>query len=245
MHVKSAPLEIVEADGLGDGEFKAYASTFTTKDSYGDVMHRNAFDADNERWNSRSDAVQPLLWNHDTKDPKNNIGEIITRSSDDHGWLVHGKFDLDTSTGAHVHRLVKGRRVTMLSFAYDEQDSQPIKADPKFGDHLLVKQVLTHEVSVTPYGANRDTTFLGVKAACDALVGDTTGLDADTRAMLHDALVKAASALQSSDSTATRKAQPSGTPGHGDSRTVDELARKYELAGLSFAGELDLSAFIN
>lgn len=240
MKMKSAPLNIVEE--LGDGEFLAYAATFHTRDSYGDVMHKNSFDEDIAAWETRDD-VMPVLWNHDTSDPKNNVGEVKARKADDTGYLVHAKFDLDTHTGAHVHRLVKGRRVTQLSFAYDELAAHPVKGDPRFGDYKSVDRVAVHEVSITPYGANRSTHFLGVKsammdvpalkAALDALAANDADLDDDTRTMLKAAVAQAHAAFTNND--AMGKASPSGTPGHGDSRTADELLLKFEVAGLPAA----------
>lgn len=239
MKEKSAPLNIVEE--LGDGEFLAYAATFTAKDSYGDVMHKNSFDEDIAAWEKRDD-VMPVLWNHDTSDPKNNVGEVKARKADETGYLVHAKFDLDTHTGAHVHRLVKGRRVTQLSFAYDELAAHPVKGDPRFGDYKSVDRVAVHEVSITPYGANRSTHFLGVKsvqtpeavkAAFDYARANWDNLTESDRAIIKSAYTDFTAAITNTD--AMGKASPSDTPGHGDSRTVDALVLKFELAGLPAA----------
>jgi HK97 family phage prohead protease len=232
VNVKSAPLTFIKSDELGEGEFLAYAATFTAKDSYGDVMHKNSFDEDIAAWEKRDD-VMPVLWNHDTRDPKNNIGEVKARRADDHGYLVHAKFDLDTHTGAHVHRLVKGKRVTQLSFAYDELDAHPVKGDPQFGNYNSVDRVAVHEVSITPYGANRTTEVLAVKAALDTMGIEDPAVRQQVGAQLlkmANELLGVKTAEGTTDEDATRKAAP--PEGHADSQAVDELVRKFDLAGL-------------
>ncbi|MDV7136028.1 HK97 family phage prohead protease [Williamsia muralis] len=150
-------------DGLGEGEFDAYASTWDVKDSYGDVMTRGSFGKSIETWRKSGNAI-PLLWAHDSKNPHAYIGEVLSMTEDERGLKVRGRIDLDSETGAQVHRLVKGRRVTMLSFGYDELRVRPVKADPRFGDHKALDEVHVHEISLVPIGANRETAVLAVKS---------------------------------------------------------------------------------
>ena len=104
-------------DGLGDREFKAYASTWTrTPDSYGDVVRKGAF-ADTIRYWEASGNVVPILYGHDASDPHKNIAATKSLVEDDHGLLVHGVFD-ETPMAEQVYQLVRGRRLSQLSFAF-------------------------------------------------------------------------------------------------------------------------------
>lgn len=150
-------------DGLVEGEFVAYASTWDVKDSYGDVMTRGSFSKSIETWRKSGNAI-PLLWAHDSKNPHAYIGEVLTMTEDDRGLRVRGRIDLDSDTGAQVHRLVKGRRVTMLSFGYDEIRTRPVKGDPRLGSYKALDEVHVHEISLVPIGANRETAVLAVKS---------------------------------------------------------------------------------
>ncbi|MFV8177015.1 HK97 family phage prohead protease [Mycobacteroides chelonae] len=48
---------------------------------------------------------------------------------DEHGWSVKGLFDLESPKGPHVYRLVKGRRLNQLSFAYDTIDQAGVELE--------------------------------------------------------------------------------------------------------------------
>jgi len=145
------------ADGLAEGEFTAYASVFGNVDSYGDVVEPGAFTKTLEDWGSRGYPI-PLLWGHDTSNPDHNVGEVQKAEQDDHGLLIKGAIDLEGPKGPQVYRLVKGRRVNNMSFAYDIVD-----ATEKDGLQYL-KELALHEVSIVPLGANAETEILAVKA---------------------------------------------------------------------------------
>ena len=156
-------------DGLEDGQFTAYASVFGNVDSYGDVVVKGAFADDLKAWES-SGAPIPLLWGHDMADMFNNIGHVIEASEDDRGLLVKAQIDTSTANGAQAYRLIKGRRVTDLSFAYDVQDAAPGELD---GQKVLeLHKLKLYEVSVVPIGANRETEFLAVKRAAEHLAAE-------------------------------------------------------------------------
>jgi HK97 family phage prohead protease len=145
-------------DGLAEGEFLAYASVFGNVDSYGDVVEPGAFTKTLEDWESRGYPI-PLLWGHDTSDPDHNVGEVRNAAQDDHGLLVKGAIDLEGPKGPQVYRLVKGRRVNNMSFAYDIVDAA------EEDGHQSLKELALHEVSIVPLGANAETEILTVKAA--------------------------------------------------------------------------------
>ncbi|WP_410781003.1 HK97 family phage prohead protease [Leifsonia sp. SIMBA_070] len=62
----------------------------------------------------------------------------------------------DTPTAEQVYALMKGPRLTQLSFAYDTVDSAPIKP-PDGTKAKELRAVKLYEVSLVPVGANQDT----------------------------------------------------------------------------------------
>ena len=147
-------------DGLAEGVFTGYASVFGNVDSYGDIVQPGAFKDTLANWQAKGDPI-PLLWGHDMYDPFSNLGHIDpnTALEDSTGLLVHGQLDLSNPKAEQVYKMLKGRRVTDMSFAYHVLEEAK-KAD---GNHLLKLDLL--EVSVVPIGANPETDILAVKAA--------------------------------------------------------------------------------
>lgn len=148
--------------GLEEGQFLGYASVFDNVDLYGDVVRKGAFTRTLKEWAARAEsAVIPLLYGHDTKDPNNNIGHIVEAAEDDHGLLVKGQIDLEGGNGPQVYRLVKGRRLSEMSFAYDVEDGGFQKeGDLEFYE---LRDLDLFECSLVPIGANRETELLAVK----------------------------------------------------------------------------------
>ena len=72
---------------------------------------------------------------------------------DDHGLLVHGVFD-ETPMAEQVYQLVKGRRLSQLSFAFDILDQAPVKL-PDGGEANELRRVKLYEVSLVPVGRIR------------------------------------------------------------------------------------------
>ena len=172
MKIKTASVKIKAAgpaDGLLDGQFTAYASVFGNEDSFGDTVVKGAFTDTLAEWAASGDSI-PCLWGHDMQDPFSNIGSVVTAVEDDHGLLVTGQLDLEAPKAAQVYRLLKGRRVTQMSFAYDVIDGGPVTTDGNTTFELRTLKL--YEVSVVPLGANQETEVLAVKAAVDALAAD-------------------------------------------------------------------------
>lgn len=169
MGVKTVKVAIKAAgkdDGLEDGEFIGYASVFDNVDLHGDVVRKGAFARTLGEWKTLAEetgAVIPLLYGHDTHDPNNNVGFLKSAEEDEHGLKVHGKVDLEGGNGPQVYRLIKGRRLRQMSFAYEVRDSRPSEVDGKQFNELL--DLKLHEVSLVPMGANPRTELLGVKEA--------------------------------------------------------------------------------
>lgn len=175
-------------DDLPDGYFAAYASVFGNVDRGGDVVAKGAFAKSLTAWEKSGDPI-PLLFGHNMSDPDFNIGHIVKASEDDHGLLVEGQLDLESPKAQQVYRLLKGRRLRELSFAYDIEDASMAKSDD-LGDFYELRQLKLHEVSLVPMGMNPDTSVLGVKAAVAAIETD----------------IKAGRAISAKNETELRKA---------------------------------------
>jgi HK97 family phage prohead protease len=170
--IKTVPVAIKAAgteDGLEEGEFIGYASVFDNIDLGGDMVRKGAFTDTLKEWQdlfAKNGSVIPLLYGHDTYDPNNNIGHLKTAEEDDRGLKVHGKIDLEGGNGPQVYRLIKGRRLGQMSFAYTVRGSRPGKEDGENGkDYNELLNLKLHEVSLVPLGMNPQTEVLGVKQA--------------------------------------------------------------------------------
>ncbi|QDQ99319.1 HK97 family phage prohead protease [Tomitella fengzijianii] len=161
-HIKAGP-----DDGLTDGTFTAYASVFGNVDSYGDVVMPGAFADTLTEWKASGNPI-PLLFGHNMSDPDYNIGAITDAVEDDHGLKITAALDLDAPKAAQVYRLLKGKRINQMSFAYDVLDAAEGTRQNTDGDPVSVfelRKLHLHEVSVVPIGANDQTEVLAVKTA--------------------------------------------------------------------------------
>lgn len=179
MDLKSVTLTGIKAAGdqgvdLEPGEFTAYVSTWTrTPDSYGDIVAKGAFAESIAEWESK-DTVMPILFGHDLVDPFSNLGYAKSLVEDDHGLLVHAVLDLDNPKAVQVWKMLKGRRINQMSFAYDTLESGDVEVPKGDGDGDKVvarelRKLRIHEASVVPFGANSDTEILAVKALKETL----------------------------------------------------------------------------
>lgn len=162
MKTKILPLP-VKADESDAGVFIAYASTFTREpDAYGDVVAKGAFVDSLKQWEDSGNSI-PILWGHDFSDPYKNIGYVTKAYEDEHGLKIFGQLDLDNPLAKQVYRLIKTRRVTQMSFAFDVLNAGLIEEDGKEKNEL--RELKLYEVSIVPVGANQDTEILEVKQA--------------------------------------------------------------------------------
>lgn len=206
MRVKDMTVH-VKADGEddGDGEFTAYASVFDNIDSYGDVIRKGAFADTLTAWKDSGNTM-PLLYGHNFADPFSNIGAITSAEEDDHGLKISAKIDLDNPTGAQVYRLLKERRLSQMSFAFDVKEGGFAEADGK--DVYELRELTLYECSVVPIGANQETEILAVKAMAHYL--DTVGKDAADQ-------IRQALAPPGDTKNDTNPETPEGTPPPGSS----------------------------
>jgi hypothetical protein len=165
MLTKDAPARVKaagESDGLGAGAFTALVSVFGNEDSVGDVVMPGAFADDLARWKQSGDPI-PVIWSHDWGDPFSHIGSVIEAKETPAGLLVTGQLDLANPKAEQVFRLLKGRRVTQFSFAYDILDGGWGERDG--GEVYELRKLRVHEVGPCLVGANQETELLAAKAA--------------------------------------------------------------------------------
>jgi uncharacterized protein len=197
-------------DGLKEGEFIVYPSTFTREpDAYGDVVAKGAFIDDIKAWKD-SGNVLPGLYGHRMDDPDFFVAGTIDEGEDDHGWWVHGEFDMESPKGQQVYRLVKGRRLNQLSFAYDVLDEGQVELEDGTKANEL-RKLKRYEFSFVPVGANQDTSVVAVKALTDAIKAGRV-LSAKNETALREARDSIDSVLSSlGDDEGGKSAHPSGT----------------------------------
>ncbi|WAC65176.1 HK97 family phage prohead protease [Agrococcus sp. SL85] len=200
MQIKQTPVSFKAGpdDGLAEGEFLVYPSTFTrTPDAYGDVIAKGAFLDTIEQWKTSGNTL-PGLFGHRMDDPDFYVAGAIDMGEDDHGWWVKGAFDLDSPKGPQVYRLVKGKRLTQLSFAFDTLEDGTVTLDN--GDQAReLRKVHVHEFSFVPIGANQDTSVVAIKALVEQVVAEAEvkagrAISAKNESTLREAVDKIAAA---------------------------------------------------
>lgn len=242
IELKTAPLLELKAgpdDDLEEGQFLAYASTFIrTPDSYGDVVKKGAFKATISEWKASGNTL-PVLFGHNMQDPDYNLGGVIEAREDERGLLVKGQLDLENPKAVQVYRLLKGRRLSQLSFAFDirEDGIVTLENDVKVRE---LRDLKLYEVSLVPIGANQDTEVLAVKAVADGLKAGRV-LSAKNIASLksaRDSLVEVILAAEPSEDTP--KASPAvvassvqeDVPAKSSSRSAQAVALATTLLSL-------------
>jgi HK97 family phage prohead protease len=163
------PSVSITIDDAKRGEFTALVSIIGNVDLQGDVVVSGAFTKSLERLRQSGNPV-PVVWSHDWTDPFAHVGFAWPSNireakagefprAPQGGLLVRGRFDVDKPFAKQVYDLVRERRVTEWSFAYDVV-KQRKRSDG--ANELLVLDLL--EVGPTLKGANEMTTTIDVKA---------------------------------------------------------------------------------
>lgn len=192
--LKTCPLVEVKSDG-DQGRFQALASTYDI-DSVGDKVRPGAFAKTLADWGSKGNSI-PLLWSHRMDDPDYNLGHVLDAKEQQGGLWVDVQLDLTHQKAVQTYKLLKGRRINNLSFAYDEEDSSRVTG-PDGKSYNELRQLKLYEVSLTPIGANQHTQVLGVKDAAAFL----QSLTADTLSKAD--VVELAKALESTGTLLTQ-----------------------------------------
>lgn len=198
MLMKSCPARVKATgpdDGLEEGQFRALVSVFGNKDSYGDVIMPGAFAETLAEWAASGDPI-PVYYSHRMDDPDFNIGHVLEAEETDEGLEVLAQLDIDDpvpgSKAPQVHRLLKGRRITQFSFAYDVLEGGWAKRqdDGKDDEYYELRKLKLYEVGPTPIGANQETELLAVKSAVVGLAREVKAgrvISAKNEAALREA----------------------------------------------------------
>jgi len=207
------------ADGLAEGQFVAIVSVFGNEDSVGDVVRPGAFTETLAEWGSKGDPI-PVIWSHAWGDPFAHVGVVVKAVETLQGLEVTGQIDdLDTNpTSAQVYRLLKGRRVTQFSFAYDVKEGAWVEDEShRYGGYYELRRLKLHEVGPCLVGANQETELLAAKAhslARGAKAGrvlSQANYDSLTRA--HEAIGEVlAAATPEKSKTEEKTVEQSGQP---------------------------------
>ncbi len=142
--------------------FEGYAAVFDNIDSGGDKIVPGAF-ADTLANDYPDDGADiPVYWNHKTNDPFMNLGMTTRATEDEHGLKVEGTIDTSTTTGKQVAKLLREKRVTQMSFAYDVDEGAWIdgvkNADGTYSPgYYELRKLRLFEVSICPIGMNTET----------------------------------------------------------------------------------------
>lgn len=228
MKHKAMPARVKQAgpdDGLAEGQFTAVVSVFGNVDEVGDMVMPGAFTKSLAKWRSSGDPI-PVWWSHGWDNPAYNVGWVVDAKEVLGGPLpgleVTGQLAIEEPTAMQVYRLLKGRRVTQFSFAYDEVDSVPTR--DKEGNFVnQLRELDLHEVGPTAVGANRDTALLGVKQGDGG--GNGGGGTTISQATI-DKISQAEDALDSvlSDLGVSDPDQPASSKQDGDGHTISQAS---------------------
>lgn len=178
MDFKAAVLGAGDGE-LEDGEIIALVSVFNNVDSYGDVVIPGAFSKSLAEWETSGDPI-PFIWSHDWADPFSHVGVIRAAEETDAGLRVRAYISPDERAqnpkAAQVYRLLKNRRVTQFSFAFDVKDGGWGERNDR--EVFELRELKIHEVGPCLLGVNQETELIAAKAARLATNSAAHGRDA-------------------------------------------------------------------
>lgn len=168
MRIKSCPVQIKAAgaqDGTDEGVFEAIVAAYNV-DSVGDKIIPGAFADSLDEWKASGDPI-PVLWSHMSQDPDYHIGWVLDAEERAEGLWVKAQMDPEdladkASKASKVYKLLKGRRVTQFSFAYDILEGAWV--DKQDESYYELRKLKLFEVGPTLIGANQTTELLDIKS---------------------------------------------------------------------------------
>jgi HK97 family phage prohead protease len=247
MQTKSRPahIEATIEDGADEGVFEAIVSVFGNVDSYGDMVMPGAFSDSLAEWGEKGDPI-PVLWSHNSYDPASHIGYVEKAEERDEGLWIRGRLDIHAdpaeSKARQVWRLLKGRRVTQFSFAYDILDAAEVRDEGRKVYEL--RKLKLYEVGPTLVGVNQDTELLDTKALRRVLDDVKAGRvlskkNEDLLRNAHAAIGDVLATLESDDDGKATASVPAKTEEPAKAN-VEEPTRSP--ATIRLATELELAA---
>ena len=161
----TAPARVKAAgDNAEAGTFVAIVSVFGNVDTYGDVVASGAFTETLAEWAASGDPI-PVVWSHEWNDPDSHIGVVLDAIETDEGLQITGQLDLDEPKSSKVFRLLKERRVTQFSFAYEVREGAWAERDGR--EVYELRRLGLIEVGPTLVGVNSATRLLDAKSESD------------------------------------------------------------------------------
>jgi HK97 family phage prohead protease len=143
---------------LDRGRVTALVAVFGNVDLQGDRTMPGCFELSLLKWAASGNRI-PVIWSHSWQEPFEHIGYVVKAQETERGLEVEYQLDVDTNpTAAQVYRLLRDRRITEHSWAYDVLRER--KADDGANELLEVDLI---EVGPCLKGANPLTEVLGVK----------------------------------------------------------------------------------
>ncbi len=232
-----------EEDGVGDGVFEAIVSVFGNVDSYGDRVMKGAFTDTLAEWEKSGNPI-PVYWSHRMDDPDYNIGHVLEAKETDQGLWIKAQIDLESPKAQQVFRLLKGRRVTQFSFAYDVEAYQIVKGADDDSSVWELQKLKLYEVGPTPIGANQETELLSVKAAGHHALHLATEVKAgrvisakneSELRTAYDSIGKVLAALEPEDDSKASASEPGKTDEPSGAKADDPMRTASATARLHLA----------
>lgn len=195
MRIKSCPVHVKAAgtnEGTDEGVFEAIVAAYNV-DSVGDKITPGAFAETLEQWKSSGDPI-PVLWSHMSHDPEMHVGYVLEAEEREDGLWVKAQMDLDTPKAQQVYKLLKGRRVTQFSFAYDILEGSWVEQKADDGEdasYYELRKLKLYEVGPTLIGANQVTDLLEVKSGDRPLRISIDGASPEDSAAIRQAVTDA------------------------------------------------------
>ncbi|WP_053447220.1 HK97 family phage prohead protease [Kocuria palustris] len=208
---KAAVLEAGTDDDLADGDFRALVSAFGSTDSYGDIVEPGAFTESLADWKAGGDPI-PVVWAHQWADPFAHVGTVKSAEESDRGLEIVGHISPEeresNTTAAQVYRLLKERRITQFSFAFDVLEAEESTVDGK--RVTLLRRLKLHEVGPCLVGVNQDTSLGSIKSdntppVTGTPTKETNTMSENTFRAQQEAHVKAAKAIAQKAETDARE----------------------------------------
>lgn len=148
-------------EGVDEGVVEAIVAAYNV-DSIGDRIIPGAFKNSLDRRKEKGVPI-PFVWSHKSDDPFSHIGVVEDAEEREEGLWVRARLDLDEPMAAKCFKLMKGRRITEFSFAYEEVDARPVGEKSDDGTLKELHELDLFECGPTMLGCNRQTSLVGVK----------------------------------------------------------------------------------
>lgn len=143
-----------------EGRVVAVVAVFGNVDLQGDRIASTAFDRWLREFRAKN-GVLPIVFSHEWSSAAAHVGKALAEdvSVTREGLEVSMQFDMDTESGRHVFEMIREKRITQWSFAYEIRDERKVADGAR---ELLDLEVI--EAGPCLLGANPMTRTVSVKA---------------------------------------------------------------------------------